>query len=87
LLATGNSPQQSANMPSIYAPSDPHNMSAELRLAEIAAILAKGVLRLQRCPTLTGAPGDPKSRAKEKVDSDRMDLELSGETGLSVHTG
>ena len=40
-------------MPSSYTPTDPQNMTTEQRLAEIAIVLAQGVLRLHKSPTLT----------------------------------
>jgi hypothetical protein len=52
------------------------------RLAEIACILAAGILRLRRQRTL------PVSADSENPDDSLLRrLEVSGETVLSVHTG
>ncbi len=52
------------------------------RLAEIARILAAGILRLRRQRALTVS-----ADSKNPDDSSLRRLEVSGETVLSVHTG
>jgi len=39
-------------------PTNPANMTPEERLAEVAAILAEGVLRLRRRSAVPAVPGD-----------------------------
>jgi hypothetical protein len=59
-------------------PTDPANMSPEERLAEVAAILAEGVLRLRRRAALPAVPGD--------VPAVKNPLE-SGQNGLDDYAG
>ena len=45
-----------APMAAVYDPSDPLNMTPEARVAELAALLAEGVLRLRQRSALTSNP-------------------------------
>ena len=65
---------------------DDTNISDNDRLREIVAILAAGILRLQRraaLPTAASAPMDP----EKPVDPALNCLEVPDKTRLSGHTG
>ncbi len=64
-------------------PTDPANMTPEERLAEVAAILAEGVLRLRRRAAVpaTVAP------ARNLLESEQDGLDDSPETRLHGHRG
>ncbi len=70
-------------MASFNDPTDPGNMTPEERLAEVAAILAAGVLRLHR---RAAVPVPPESTVCSE-DSAQKGLELCGETRLSGPRG
>jgi len=55
-----------------HSPDDPADMTADQRRREIAAILARGILRLHQTRQLA-----PKSPASESVDPRQKDLEVS----------
>ena len=57
-------------------PTEPSSMSPGQRLREVAAILARGILRLHRI--------EGSVHASESQNSTKNGLELSGETRLSV---
>ena len=58
----------------------------DIRLGELAAILAAGVLRLQSSAVLSAGSADP-AAPKITAESGENCLELPGETVLSGHTG
>ncbi len=62
-------------------PTNPANMSAEERVAEIATILAAGVLRLRRQAAVPAAISPPSLLS----DSGRNSLEECGEESLNGH--
>jgi hypothetical protein len=59
-------------------PSDPVNMTPQERIAEVAAILARGVLRLHR----QAAVGGDVSPAQDSSESDQNCLDDGAETRL-----
>ena len=61
---------------------DPDELTSDDRLTEVAAILARGVLRLRTRRKLAG-----NADAKNGSDSGQAPLEVSDETVLSVTTG
>ncbi len=64
-------------------PTDPANMTAEERVAEAAAILAEGVLRLRRRAAVPG-----KIPTNEiPLESGHIDLDAGAETRLHGHRG
>jgi hypothetical protein len=67
-------------------PTDPANMTPEERVAEVAAILAEGVLRLQRRAAVPAVPSDVPV-VKIPPESARNSLEECGETRLHGHRG
>lgn len=64
-------------------PSDPANMTPEERVAEVAAILAEGVLRLRR---RTAVPGDVPP-VGIPLESEQNGLDECAETRLHGHRG
>ncbi len=64
-------------------PTDPANLTPEQRLAEVAAILAEGVLRLRR---RAAVPGDVLP-VRIHSESDPSGLDDSPETRLHGHRG
>lgn len=64
-------------------PSDPANMTPEERLAEVAAILGEGVLRLRR---RAAVPGDI-PHANNPPESEQNGLDDCAETRLHGHRG
>ncbi len=70
-------------MTSTNDPTDPANMTPEQRLAEVAAILAAGVLRLHRraaIPAPPDAPVNSENSAQKSLDCFR-ETRLSGPRG------
>jgi hypothetical protein len=67
-------------------PLDPTSLTPDERLRELAALLARGLLRLHERRLLPGADG-PTSPPEKPPESVSNCLELPGETRLSVHTG
>ena len=67
-----------------HDPTDPVHMAPEQRLAEVAAILARGVLRLRNRSALpaTAAPADP---SQNSFKSGEIGLELCPEMRLDGH--
>lgn len=59
--------------------------SPDERLSEVAAILARGLLRLKTSRTLT--PESPPKEPQEKQNSIQKPLELSAQTRRHVLTG
>ena len=55
-------------------------------LRELAALFAKGILRLRRAPPIDAQPTASTSPSAQQK-SDLAGLEVSEETVLSVHTG
>ena len=70
-------------MASFNDPTDPRNMTPEERLAEVAAILAAGVLRLHRRAAIPATPDAPIN----SEDSAQKGLDSRGETRLSGPRG
>ena len=64
-------------------PSDPANMTPEERLAEVAAILGEGVLRLRR----RGAVPEEVPPARNPLESEQTGLDECAETRLHGHRG
>ncbi len=64
-------------------PTDPANMSAEERVAEVAAILAEGVLRLRR---RAAVPGNVPAN-NIPLESGQIGLDAGAETRLHGHRG
>jgi len=67
-------------------PTDPANMTPEERVAEVAAILAEGVLRLRRRAAVPAVPGDVPA-VRISPESARNSLEEGGKTRLHGHRG
>ena len=67
-------------------PSDPANMTPEERLAEVAAILGEGVLRLSRRAATPAAAGDV-SAYQPPSESGPNGLDECAETRLHGHRG
>lgn len=67
-------------------PTAPANMSPEERLAEVAALLAAGVLRLRRRQAVA-CPDDAVIHPVESAESAGNDLEVPPETRLHGHRG
>ena len=67
-------------------PTDPANMTPEERVAEVAAILAEGVLRLRRGAAVPAVPGDV-SGVKNPLESGEKGLEHVAETSAHGHRG
>ena len=65
--------------------SNPHLLTPEDRLREVAAVLGRGLIRLLNRPTVAG-PAE-QAASKNPPDSSQNCLELPAETVLSVHTG
>jgi hypothetical protein len=67
-------------------PTAPANMTPEERLAEVASILAEGVLRLRQRQAVS-APDGPGIHPVESVESAANGLEVPSETRLHGHRG
>ena len=67
-------------------PTNPANMTPEERLAEVAAILAEGVLRLRRRQAVA-APEAPLIHHVESEESAGNGLEVPSETRLHGQRG
>jgi hypothetical protein len=67
-------------------PTDPANMSPEARLAEVAAILAGGVLRLRRRAAIPAVGGDVPAN-EPPLESEAEGLDERAETRLHGHRG
>ena len=67
-------------------PTDPANMTPEERVAEVAAILAEGVLRLRRRAAVPAVPGDVPA-VKIPLESGQNGLDEGAETRLHGHRG
>jgi len=67
-------------------PTDPAILTPEQRLAEVAAILATGVLRLRRRCALPATP-PPVGNLQNPQESGEPGLELRGQTRLHVQRG
>ena len=67
-------------------PTDPTNMTPEARVAEIAAILAEGVLRLRRRTAIPQVSGDV-SPLKISLESGPVGLDVCPEIGPHGHRG
>lgn len=67
-------------------PSDPANMTPEERLAEVAAILAEGVLRLRRRAAVPAVPGHV-SAARNPQESGQHGLDDGAGTSPHGHRG
>ncbi len=67
-------------------PTDPANMTPETRAAEVAAILAEGVLRLRRRAAVPQVSGDDPPR-KISLESGQIGLDVCGETSPHGHRG
>lgn len=67
-------------------PSDPANMTAEQRVAEVAAILAEGLLRLRRSG-VTFATSVSAEAPQISLESGEIGLELSPDLRLHGHGG
>ena len=79
-----------------HDPTNPANMSPEERVAEIAAILAEGELRLRAQAAVAAIPGDPALPAAVPAgaaapeippESGRNCLEAGAEKRLHEHRG
>ena len=62
---------------------DPASMTPEQRRQEVAAILARGVLRLRRCVNRSPAVLDG-NRTPEK-DSENAEIQLDNEAAIRLH--
>jgi hypothetical protein len=67
-------------------PTDPANMTPEERVAEVAAILAEGVLRLRRRAAVPVVPGDV-SPAGNPLESGQNGLDEYAGTSPHGHRG
>ena len=67
-------------------PTDPANMAPEERVAEVAAILAEGVLRLRRRAAAPAVPGDV-SPARNPQESGQNGLDDCAGTSPHGHRG
>ena len=67
-------------------PTNPANMTPDERVAEVAAILAGGVLRLRRRQAVS-APDDPQIHPVESLESVANGLEVPSETRLHGQRG
>ena len=67
-------------------PTDPTNMTPDERLAEVASILAEGVLRLRKRQAVVASDG-PCIHAVESGQSGRIRLEVPSETRLHGQRG
>jgi hypothetical protein len=67
-------------------PTDPANMTPEERVAEVAAILAEGVLRLRRRAAVPAVPGDV-SPVKNPLESGQNGLDDCAGTSPHGHRG
>ena len=65
-------------------PTDPANMTPEERVAEVAAILAEGVLRLRR---RAAVPAGNVSAVENPLESGEKGLEHVAETSPHGHRG
>ena len=66
---------------------DPGQMTADQRLKETAAILARGFLRWKKCAKSAIDPGKSAEILQNPPESGAGGLEVSGETRLSVRAG
>jgi len=73
-------------MSSRHDPTDPADMSPEDRLAEIAAILAEGVVRLRRRSGIP-ATSSPPEISGNPLESGRIGLDLSSKSRLHGQHG
>ena len=67
-------------------PTDPANMTPEERVAEVAAILAEGVLRLRRRAAVPAIPGDV-SEVENCPESGQNGLDRVARTRPHGHRG
>ena len=67
-------------------PTSPANMTPDERLAEVAAILAEGVLRLRRRSAVPAVPGDV-SPIKNPLESGQNGLDECAGTSPHGHRG
>ena len=70
----------------MFSPSPADEMSADRRVSEIAALLARGVLRLKTRRTPSD-PSGPRKASQEIAEFCLRGLDLSAQTRLSVHAG
>jgi hypothetical protein len=66
---------------------DPSTQTPNERLTELAYILATGILRLHTRVALPPNGPNPAQTTENRPDSAPPSLDLSAQTGLTVHTG